>query len=54
MLFYQITKSTFPITKTGAPKLKSMQLIEKYENFKRGFYSGSIGYVTPEPDFILM
>ena len=36
---------------TGAPKLKSMELIEKYENVKRGLYSGSIGYFTPELDF---
>ena len=50
--FTKLLKSTFPMgSMTGAPKLKSMELIEKYENFKRGFYSGSIGYVTPESDF---
>ena len=36
---------------TGAPKISSMQLIEKYENFKRGLYSGSIGYFKPNGDF---
>jgi para-aminobenzoate synthetase component 1 len=29
---------------TGAPKVKAMQLIEKYESMKRGPYSGSLGY----------
>ena len=36
---------------TGAPKIKSMELIEKYESFKRGLYSGSIGYFTPNLDY---
>lgn len=31
-------------TMTGAPKIKAMELIAKYEGLKRGFYSGSIGY----------
>jgi len=31
-------------TMTGAPKIRAMELIAKYENLKRGFYSGSIGY----------
>jgi para-aminobenzoate synthetase component 1 len=28
-----------------------MELIEKYENTKRGLYSGAIGYFTPNNDF---
>ena len=36
---------------TGAPKIRAMQLIEDTENFFRGLYSGSVGYVTPEADF---
>ena len=36
---------------TGAPKISSMKLIEKYEDFKRGLYSGSIGYISPTCDF---
>ena len=28
-----------------------MELIEKYENIKRGLYSGSIGYFKPDLDF---
>ena len=36
---------------TGAPKISSMELIEKHESFKRGLYSGSIGYFKPNGDF---
>ena len=50
--FSDILKGSFPMgSMTGVPKVKSMQLIEYYENFKRGIYSGSIGYITPELDF---
>jgi anthranilate synthase component 1 len=31
-------------TMTGAPKIKAMELIARYEGLKRGFYSGSVGY----------
>lgn len=33
-------------TMTGAPKIKAMELIAHYENLKRGFYSGSVGYFS--------
>ncbi len=47
-----IIKNAFPMgSMTGAPKVKVMQLIEKYETFKRGLYSGAIGYITPNGDF---
>lgn len=36
---------------TGAPKISAMQLAEKHENFKRGLYSGAIGFITPENNF---
>lgn len=36
---------------TGAPKVSAMHLIEKYENFKRGLYSGAVGYITPKGNF---
>jgi para-aminobenzoate synthetase component I len=36
---------------TGAPKIKVMQLVEKFEDSKRGLYSGSVGYVLPNGDF---
>ncbi len=31
-------------TMTGAPKIRAMQLIAKFEGIKRGFYSGAVGY----------
>ena len=31
-------------TMTGAPKIRAMELIAKFEGIKRGFYSGSVGY----------
>jgi para-aminobenzoate synthetase component 1 len=47
-----ILKATFPMgSMTGAPKISSMKLIEKHESFKRGLYSGSIGYIKPNDDF---
>jgi para-aminobenzoate synthetase component 1 len=36
---------------TGAPKVMAMERIERYEHTRRGLYSGSIGYFTPEGDF---
>ncbi|MCH7409777.1 anthranilate synthase component I family protein [Belliella sp. DSM 111904] len=46
--FSQILEATFPMgSMTGAPKIKCMELIEKYENFKRGWFSGSLGYIMP-------
>ncbi|WAM32473.1 anthranilate synthase component I family protein [Caldicellulosiruptor naganoensis] len=38
--------SVFPAgTLTGAPKVRAMQLIEKYESQRRGLYGGAIGYI---------
>ena len=45
-------KASFPMgSMTGAPKLRAMTLIEKYERSKRGLYSGAIGYFEPNGDF---
>ena len=50
--FSTILKSIFPMgSMTGAPKLKAMELIEEFESFKRGVFSGAIGYITPTGDF---
>lgn len=50
--FSSILKATFPMgSMTGAPKISAMQLTEKMESFKRGLYSGSIGYFKPNGDF---
>ncbi len=45
-------KATFPMgSMTGAPKKRVMELIEEYEQTKRGLFSGSIGYINPKGDF---
>jgi len=47
-----ILQATFPMgSMTGAPKIRAMKLIEKFEQTKRGLYSGAIGYISPEGDF---
>jgi len=37
-------------TLTGAPKVEAMKLIREVEKNKRGFYGGSVGYITPSGD----
>lgn len=50
--FTDILKATFPMgSMTGAPKVSAMKLSEQYESFKRGLYSGTIGYILPNGDF---
>ncbi len=36
---------------TGAPKVSAMKIIENLEAFKRGLYSGAVGYFSPDGDF---
>ncbi len=50
--FTTIIKAMFPMgSMNGAPKVRAMQLIEEFENFKRGIFSGSAGYIDPDGDF---
>ena len=50
--FNAILKATFPMgSMTGAPKIRAMELIEKYETTKRGIYSGTVGYINDKGDF---
>ena len=47
-----IIRETFPMgSMTGAPKVSAMKIIESLESFKRGLYSGAVGYFTPDGDF---
>jgi para-aminobenzoate synthetase component 1 len=50
----EILRATFPMgSMTGAPKISAMQIAENLENFRRGWYAGSIGFVAPNGDFDL-
>lgn len=50
--FVEAIRESFPMgSMTGAPKVRAMKLIEKYEPTKRGLFSGAVGYFTPEGDF---
>ena len=50
--FTDVLEATFPMgSMTGAPKLRAMELIESYEDFKRGVFSGAVGYISPKADF---
>jgi anthranilate synthase component 1 len=48
----QMVADTFPAgTLSGAPKHKAMELIDKYENTKRGYYGGAIGFLGFNGEF---
>lgn len=50
----EIIHDTFPMgSMTGAPKIKCMELIDQYEDFKRGWFSGTVGYIDANGDFDL-
>jgi len=47
-----IIAATFPpASMTGAPKLKAIELIKKYELSPRGIYSGAMGFTDANGDF---
>lgn len=50
--FQEIIRATFPMgSMTGAPKIKTMEIIEEKESFKRGWFSGALGVIEPNGDF---
>lgn len=50
--FEEILKATYPMgSMTGAPKKKSMELINEYESFGRGPFSGMLGYIDAKGNF---
>lgn len=52
ILSVDIIAATFPMgSMTGAPKISAMKIIEALEATKRGLYSGTVGYFTPEGNF---
>ncbi|MGB1020957.1 MAG: anthranilate synthase component I family protein [Flavobacteriaceae bacterium] len=49
---FRVVADTFPAgTLSGAPKHKALQLIDQYENIKRNFYGGAIGYMDFKGNF---
>ena len=49
---FDVVGDTYPAgTLSGAPKYMAMQLIDRYEKQKRGFYSGALGYMGFNGDF---
>jgi anthranilate synthase component I len=46
-----VLRATFPAgTLTGAPKVKAMELIDRFEPVKRGIYGGACGYLSYSGD----
>ena len=49
---FDVVGDTYPAgTLSGAPTYMAMQLIDRFEKEKRGFYSGAIGYMGFNGDF---
>lgn len=50
--WHQALANTFPPgSMTGAPKVMTLEMIDRYEPVGRGLYAGSAGYLTPWGDF---
>lgn len=44
---YDLVRASFPAgTVAGAPKIRAMEIIDEFENIKRGIYAGSVGYFS--------
>jgi para-aminobenzoate synthetase/4-amino-4-deoxychorismate lyase len=47
--YYEIFKALFPSGSiTGAPKIRTMQIIRELERDSRGIYTGAIGFFSPD------
>ncbi|RVU84165.1 aminodeoxychorismate synthase component I [Leucothrix sargassi] len=50
--FADIVKGLFPCGSiTGAPKIRTMEIIHELESTPRDIYTGAIGFITPDNDF---
>jgi para-aminobenzoate synthetase / 4-amino-4-deoxychorismate lyase len=53
LTYYDIFKGVFPSGSiTGAPKIRTMEIIHEMEAAPRGIYTGSIGYMAPDGDAV--
>ncbi|QKM64860.1 bifunctional aminodeoxychorismate synthase component I/aminodeoxychorismate lyase [Polynucleobacter tropicus] len=49
---HDILNAVFPCgSVTGAPKKRSMEIIQELEQFDRGYYCGALGWLDPNGDF---
>jgi para-aminobenzoate synthetase / 4-amino-4-deoxychorismate lyase len=49
----EILRALFPCgSVTGAPKARSMAIIKELEHYPRGIYTGAIGFIGPNGDFV--
>ena len=50
---FEIFKALFPCgSVTGAPKIRTMEIIKELEKEPRNVYTGAIGFITPKGNFI--
>jgi len=50
--FSEIIQASFPMgSMTGAPKIRTMEIIEELESFKRNWFSGTFGVIEENGDF---
>ncbi|MEB2777587.1 anthranilate synthase component I family protein [Algoriphagus sp. D3-2-R+10] len=50
--FSDIIQASFPMgSMTGAPKIRTMEIIDELESFKRGWFSGAFGVIEENGDF---